>query len=292
MFLYNLTLSPPAVINNAVLGNFSGTKVQELVVSHGSRIELLRPDPNTGTVHSVLSHEVFGQIRSLAPFRLTGGSKGEEHLDCSAENVRWCACLGFRRGAAHPPGRTCVNRPGRLACGIILYTGLSKCRSLLSYCCLADYIIIGSDSGRIVILEYNPTKNVLEKVHQETYGKSGVRRVVPGQYLAVDPKGRAVGFCPPRFITAGLRTADGQFANTKSETAAVEKQKLVYILNRDALNPLTISSPLEAHRSHTICFSCVGLDVGFENPVFACLEMEYNDEIEADEDEEGLAGEK
>lgn len=53
-------------------------------------------------------------------------------------------------------------------------------------------MVVGSDSGRIVILEYNPTKNMLEKVHQETFGKSGCRRIVPGQYLAVDPKGRAV----------------------------------------------------------------------------------------------------
>ena len=53
-------------------------------------------------------------------------------------------------------------------------------------------MIVGSDSGRIVILEYNPSKNVFEKVHQETYGKSGCRRIVPGQYLAMDPKGRAV----------------------------------------------------------------------------------------------------
>lgn len=34
-------------------------------------------------------------------------------------------------------------------------------------------MLIGSDSGRIVILEYNPTKNTFEKVHQETFGKSG-----------------------------------------------------------------------------------------------------------------------
>jgi len=59
------------------------------------------------------------------------------------------------------------------------------------YLCI-DFIVIGSDSGRIVILEYNPVKNVFEKVHQETFGKSGCRRIVPGQYLATDPKGRAV----------------------------------------------------------------------------------------------------
>ena len=54
-----------------------------------------------------------------------------------------------------------------------------------------DYLVVGSDSGRIVIVEYNLQKNIFEKVHQETFGKSGCRRIVPGQYLAVDPKGRA-----------------------------------------------------------------------------------------------------
>ena len=56
---------------------------------------------------------------------------------------------------------------------------------------------------------------------------------------------------------------------------AVEKQKLVYILNRDAQTRLTISSPLEAHKANTICFHLVGVDVGFENPMFACLEVDY-----------------
>lgn len=55
----------------------------------------------------------------------------------------------------------------------------------------------------------------------------------------------------------------------------MEKQKLVYILNRDASARLTISSPLEAHKSHTLVYHIVGLDVGFENPMFACLEMDY-----------------
>ena len=50
---------------------------------------------------------------------------------------------------------------------------------------------------------------------------------------------------------------------------------MVYILNRDASARLTISSPLEAHKSHTLVYHIVGLDVGFENPMFACLEMDY-----------------
>lgn len=67
---------------------------------------------------------------------------------------------------------------------------------------------------------------------------------------------------------------------------AVEKQKLVYILNRDSQARLTISSPLEAHKSNTICFNLVGVDVGFENPMFACLEVDYE---EADQDPSGKA---
>ncbi|OBS81379.1 hypothetical protein A6R68_20407, partial [Neotoma lepida] len=121
-------------ISFAIHGNFSGTKQQEIVVSRGKILELLRPDPNTGKVHTLLTVEVFGVIRSLMAFRLTGGTK--------------------------------------------------------------DYIVVGSDSGRIVILEYQPSKNMFEKIHQETFGKSGCRRIVPGQFLAVDPKGRAVMIIP------------------------------------------------------------------------------------------------
>ena len=117
-------------------------------MSRGKTLELLKPDPNTGKVHTLLSAEVFGIVRSLMSFRLTGGGK--------------------------------------------------------------DYVVVGSDSGRIVILEYNATKNSFDRVHMETFGKSGCRRIVPGQYLAIDPKGRAVMI------------------------GAVEKQKLVYILNRDS----------------------------------------------------------
>ncbi|XP_069113923.1 splicing factor 3B subunit 3 [Argopecten irradians] len=203
MYLYNLTLQRSTGISSAIHGNFSGSKLQEVVVSRGKMLELLRHDPNTGKIYPILSVEVFGMIRSLMPFRLTGGNK--------------------------------------------------------------DYIVVGSDSGRIVILEYVPQKNMFEKIHQETFGKSGCRRIVPGQYMAVDPKGRAVMI------------------------GAVEKQKLVYILNRDAQARLTISSPLEAHKANTLVYHMVGVDVGFENPTFACLEIDYED---ADTDPTGEAGQQ
>jgi splicing factor 3B subunit 3 len=58
---------------------------------------------------------------------------------------------------------------------------------------------------------------------------------------------------------------------------AIEKQKFVYITGRDTENKMTISSPLDAHKSNTICFDLVALDVGYENPLFACLEVDYGD---------------
>ncbi|RHN64021.1 putative transcription factor WD40-like family [Medicago truncatula] len=129
MYLYNLTLQRPTGIVCAINGNFSGSDdgiTQEIVVARGKVLELLRPD-KFGRIQSILSVQVFGTIRSLSQFRLTGAQK--------------------------------------------------------------DFIVVGSDSGRIVILDYNKQKNVFDKIHQETFGKSGCRRIVPGQYLAIDPKG-------------------------------------------------------------------------------------------------------
>ena len=109
-------------------------------------------------------------------------------------------------------------------------------------------------------MEYLPDRNIFQRIHCETYGKSGVRRVVPGQYIATDPKGRACLI------------------------ASVEKNKLVYVLNRDAQLNLTISSPLEAHKPGAIVFAVTGLDVGYDNPIFAALEVDYT---EVDQDPTG-----
>ncbi len=121
-----------------------------------------------------------------------------------------------------------------------------------------DYILLGTDSGRIVVLKFDASKNVFEKVHQETYGKTGVRRIVPGQYISPDPMGRA-------FMIS-----------------AIEKQKFVYIMNRDSNNKLTISSPLDAHKSHTVIYDTCGVDVGHENPLFAVVESDYGEIDEFD----------
>lgn len=70
-------------------------------MSRGKVLELLRPD-ESGKMQIIVSTEVFGTIRALLPFRLTGAN--------------------------------------------------------------TDYIVIGSDSGRIVIIEYSKEKNMFVKV--------------------------------------------------------------------------------------------------------------------------------
>lgn len=126
-----------------------------------------------------------------------------------------------------------------------------------------DYILLSSDSGRLSIIELviAPTPH-FESIYQEVYGKSGSRRVVPGQYLAVDPKGRAVMY------------------------GAVEKAKLVFILNRNSEGKLQQPSPLEAHKNHVLVTALVALDTGYDNPMFAALELDYG---ESDQDPTGQA---
>ena len=60
MYLYNLTLQRATGVTMAVHGSFSGTKQQEIVVARGKILELLRPEPNTGKVYTMISVEVFG----------------------------------------------------------------------------------------------------------------------------------------------------------------------------------------------------------------------------------------
>jgi splicing factor 3B subunit 3 len=97
-----------------------------------------------------------------------------------------------------------------------------------------------------------PDEQTFKTVHFETFGKSGVRRVVPGEYLAADPKGRAIMI------------------------ASIEKNKLVYILTRSGQTDIAISSPLEAHKPQTLVYTLIGLDVGYDNPMFASLELDYS----------------
>jgi len=112
-----------------------------------------------------------------------------------------------------------------------------------------DLVVLGSDSGCLSVIDLKDGK--AETLHCPAFGKTGCRRGTPGQYLAADPKGRAVMI------------------------SAIEKRKLVYVLNRDSAGRPTIASPLEAHRSRTIVLDTVGVDNGYDNPIFASLEYQY-----------------
>ncbi|KJY01454.1 pre-mRNA-splicing factor rse1 like protein [Zymoseptoria brevis] len=120
-----------------------------------------------------------------------------------------------------------------------------------------DQLVVSSDSGRVTMLTYDADKQNFKRVHLETYGKSGIRRTIPGHYLASDSRGRCIML------------------------ASVEKNKVVYMLNRHADGNIIISSPHEANQMGSLCFGICALDTGWDAPIFAALEVEYT-EAEAD----------
>lgn len=76
LFMYSLTIQPPSAITQAVLGQFAGTKEQQIITASGTNITLYRVDAQAQRITTTLSHNAFGVIRTLAPFRLAGSNKG------------------------------------------------------------------------------------------------------------------------------------------------------------------------------------------------------------------------
>ncbi|TIB68603.1 hypothetical protein E3P77_00973 [Wallemia ichthyophaga] len=198
LHLYNLTLEEPQKINESIVGQFSGSKSQEIAINKSNILEIYKLNLDTIKLELITSYRLFSIIRSIQSFKLTGSKK--------------------------------------------------------------DFIVLTSDSGNLTVLELVAEKLVV--LHCETYGKSGIRRIIPGQFLTCDPKGRSLMI------------------------ASLDKSKLVYILNRDNHANLTLSSPLEANRSHCITHHISAVDTGYENPQFAALETDYE---ELDQDPSGEA---
>ena len=119
-----------------------------------------------------------------------------------------------------------------------------------------DYLVVGSDSGGTVILALKPSTNSegfwrWERVAGMIHGRSGSRRAIPGQMIAVDPRGRAL------------------------ITAALESRKFAHSIGRSD-DKLTLSSPLESHRPGYLCQGLVALDSGLEHhPAFATIEFDF-----------------
>jgi splicing factor 3B subunit 3 len=93
MHFYNLSLETTNSINCAIIGTFTGTKQELLLLARNQYLELYKIDKNTGVLICLLQWPIFGIIRSMTRFRIPGSQK--------------------------------------------------------------DLVAIGSDSGRIVLLEYN-----------------------------------------------------------------------------------------------------------------------------------------
>lgn len=117
-----------------------------------------------------------------------------------------------------------------------------------------DLIVVTSDAGMLTIIEYDDIANKFLPLVNEAYFKTGISRLAAGEYISVDPRGRAI------MITA------------------IEKNKLVYTLTQDGSGSHQLSSPVEFKRHGLLTFDITALDVGYENPIFAAVEVDYNDE--------------
>ncbi|KAK5779795.1 hypothetical protein RI543_002918 [Arxiozyma heterogenica] len=132
-----------------------------------------------------------------------------------------------------------------------------------------DYLIITSDSGNLSILEFVWNQQTLSlslsALCIEPIARSGIRRLSPMDYIAVDKHSRCLML------------------------SAVEKFKYCYLLNcnnttnnnvvisntNTNTNNNIVSSPLEAIRSNFITLDLVSCDMNYiDNPCFAALEME------------------
>jgi hypothetical protein len=96
MFMYSLTIQPPSAITQAILGQFAGTKEQQIVTASGSTLTINRPDASLGKVSPIFSQDCFGIIRTLAAFRLSGSIKGMLE-SISFQHNRGCVYQGVRQ---------------------------------------------------------------------------------------------------------------------------------------------------------------------------------------------------
>ena len=119
-----------------------------------------------------------------------------------------------------------------------------------------DYIVVTSDSGSLSIFQFDPLRCKFTPISNEINSKTGLRRLSPSAYICSDPKGRAL------------------------MVSALERTKIVYTIVNDPNFPnrFSLSSPIEGNRNGVITYEFKSMDVGYENPIFAAIEADYNDE--------------
>ena len=216
MHLYHLTIQPPTLITHLLSGSFTGTpKQQEIVLIRGDRF--------------------------IETVRVNSGYLEQLKIQSSDELTAATASSGFSSAAVQP------------VFGTIRSIALLKVPGEIN----RDYLVVGSDSGATVVLtlKASPSEGFWrwERVVGLTHGRSGSRRAIPGQMVAVDPRGRAL------------------------LTAALESKKFAHFIGRNE-DKLTLSSPLESHRPGHLCQALIALDSGLEHhPAFATIEYDFGE---------------
>uniref|UniRef100_A0A0G4ICA2 Cleavage/polyadenylation specificity factor A subunit N-terminal domain-containing protein n=1 Tax=Chromera velia CCMP2878 TaxID=1169474 RepID=A0A0G4ICA2_9ALVE len=126
---------------------------------------------------------------------------------------------------------------------------------------LCDCLLVGTDTGRVVILQYMGTESAASPggafvvVHQEGPGRApAMQRFVPGPFLAVDPRGRGI------------------------MVAAVESLRFIHRIDRE---DMSVSSPLCAHSEKpSVMHALAGVDGGSSSSVlFVSIEEEFEVEV-------------
>ena len=218
MHLYHLTVQPPTSITHILVGSFTGTpKQQEICLIRGDRFLELV--------------RVNAQTGKLEQVVSSASLSGEES--------------SFSFGGVQPVFGTIRS------VAVLRLPGESN----------RDFLVIGSDAGGSAVLtvRQDAGSGLLrwERVIDHLHGRSGSRRDVPGQFVAVDPRGRAL------------------------LTAALDSRKFAHTVSRER-DSLRLSSPLEAHRPGHLCEALVAVDAGVEHhPAFAAIEVDYGEADEA-----------
>lgn len=115
-----------------------------------------------------------------------------------------------------------------------------------------DLLVVTADSGILTVLQLEPTSMRFVPIVQEPHSKNALRRLTPGEYLCVEPRGRAI------------------------LVGAIERDGLAYKVQMDdSKGSLALSSPLTVSTKGILTLSLCSLDTGFENPMWAAIEIDH-----------------
>lgn len=116
-----------------------------------------------------------------------------------------------------------------------------------------DLLVITADSGMLTILTLQTSMRFVPIV-QAPHSKNSLRRLTPGEYLCVEPRGRAI------FV------------------AAVERDALAYKVEKDESgSSMALSSPLTISTKDNLTLCVCALDTNYENPMWAAIEIDYTE---------------